>query len=319
MIAITCQHQNRRSYGQTKAGTLRYKCRDCGKSFTPSTELLGGMRIGLDRAAQIIEMLCEGMSIRSIVRLTDTHLQTITDLLVMVGERCEAFMADNIRGVQADDVQIDEIWQYVFCKARTAVEKKYIGDCGDSWCFTAVERTSKLLVTWHHGRRGQDDTDQFTRKLATATTGRFHLSSDGYGTYDRAVRWSLGQRVDYGQVIKIFGNEPGKDSARKYSPGRIVSSRREAVLGNPDMDRTCTSHVERLNGSIRHFTKRMARLTCAFSKRWDNHRAALALFFCHYNYCRKHRSLKGQTPAMAHGLTTEVWTVKELLQRVLST
>jgi hypothetical protein len=71
-----------------------------------------------------------------------------------------------------------------------------------------------------------------------------------------------------------------------------------------------------MNGSIRHFTKRMARLTCAFSKRWDNHRAALALFFCHYNWCRKHRSLKGMTPAMAHGLSTEVWTVKDLLTRI---
>lgn len=92
--------------------------------------------------------------------------------------------------------------------------------------------------------------------------------------------------------------------------------KRTAVMGRPEMDRTCTSHVERLNGSIRTFVKRMGRLTYCFSKRWDNQKAALALFFAHYNFCRKHRSLKGQTPAMAHGLATEVWSVRELLQKV---
>ena len=62
----------------------------------------------------------------------------------------------------------------------------------------------------------------------------------------------------------------------------------------------------------------MARLTYCFSKRWDNHRAALAILFCHYNYCRKHSALKGLTPAMAHGLTAHAWTVKEMLQNVVA-
>ena len=315
MIASSCSHEKKHVHGKNKAGATRYKCALCGKTFTESTNLLGGMRIGLDRAEQIIGMLCEGMSVSAVARLTDTDPHTIIDLMVMVGERCEAYMIENIRGVHVDDVQCDEIWQYIYCKSATAAEKKYVGGCGDSWCWTAIERHTKLLVTWHHGRRTMEDSGSFMRKLAVATTGRFHLSTDGYATYEPTVAWHLGQRVDYGQIIKVFGGT-SKDEQRKYSPAKIIGTKRSAVLGKPDMGRTCTSHSERMNGSIRNFVKRMGRLTYCFSKRWDNHRAALGLFFAHYNYCRAHRSLKGQTPAMAHGLTTEVWSVQDLIRAV---
>lgn len=315
VIAIVCQHENRKVHGKTTSGATRYKCKDCGKTFTESTELFDGMRIGLDRAAQIIELICEGMSLRSVSRVTDTDVQTIIDLMVLVGERCEAYSDDVIRGIHVDDVQVDEIWQYVYCKQATAVQKKYVGGCGDSWCWTAIERNTKLLVTWHHGRRTMEDSGTFMRKLAVATAGRFHLSTDAYATYEPTVAWHLGQRVDYGQIIKIFGGT-SKDEQRKYSPAKIIGSKRSAVLGRPERDQICTSHAERMNGSIRHFCKRMARLTYCFSKRWDNHRAALALMFAHYNFCRKHRSLKGMSPAMAHGIATEVWTVRTLLEKI---
>jgi hypothetical protein len=144
--------------------------------------------------------------------------------------------------------------------------------------------------------------------------GHFQLSSDGWQSYPLAVRWHLGGRVDHGRVLKVFGSDPAKDSARKYSPGTIIGCKREGILGLPWMDRICTSHAERANGTIRHFVKRMTRLTCAFSKRWDNHRAALGLFFAFYNWCRVHRSLRGKTPAMATGLTDHVWTTRELIK-----
>ncbi len=310
MIVSVCQHTAYKKVGETKAGAQRYRCKACGKSWTDSTDLLDGMRIGLDRAAQIVTLLCEGMSVRAASRITDTSKTTILDLLVLIGERCEAFMAENIRGIQVGDIQCDEIWQYIFCKNATAEQRKYVGGCGDSWCWTAIERNTKLMLTWHHGRRSLNDSDAFMRKLAVATTGRFHLSSDAYGTYEQSVRWNLGQRVDYGQVVKIFGRT-NKEDQRKYSPAKIIGCSRRVVSGEPELRQTSTSHVERMNGSIRNFTKRMARLTYCFSKRWANHRAALALFFC-----RKHRSLKGRTPAMANGLSTEVWTVKELLTRI---
>lgn len=212
MIAATCQHENRKVHGKTPKGDTRYKCKDCGKTFTADTTILGGMRIGLDRACQIIEMLCEGMAVRAVARITDTHIQTILDLLAYVGERCAAWEAETIKDIHVDDVQVDEIWGYVYCKAATAERRKIVGGCGDCWCFTAIERTTKLMVAWHMGRRTLKDTEHFTYKLSKATIGHFQLSSDGWQAYPLAVRWHLGGRVDHGRVIKIFGSDPAKDS-----------------------------------------------------------------------------------------------------------
>jgi IS1 family transposase len=225
-------------------------------------------------------------------------------------------MQENIKHVHVDDVQVDEIWQFVYCKKATARANKIVGGCGDCYTFTAIERNTKLLVAWHMGRRDESHTNQFCRKLANATLGRFHLTSDGWSPYPMAVWEHLGERVDYGMLVKIF-REPSQEDRRKYSPSRIVGSKRQRIIGIPERAKICTSHVERMNGSIRTFVKRMGRLTYCFSKRWSNHRAALGLFFAHYNYCRAHKTLRGQTPAMAHGLTNRVWTVRELLETVV--
>jgi IS1 family transposase len=278
---------------------------------------MDGMRIGLDRAAKIVAMLCEGMSIRATSRLTETDKGTIIELLSMLGERCDAYMQANIKGVHVEDIQCDELWSFVLCKAATARRLKYVGGCGDCYCFTAIERSTKLVVAWHMGKRNEKHTNMFIRKLANATTARFHLSTDGWTAYPMAVWEHLNERVDYGMIVKIF-REGSSEERRKYSPAKIIEAHRSRVYGIPEGPRICTSHVERLNGTIRNFTKRMGRLTYAFSKKWDNHRAALAVFFAHYNYCRTHRSLNGETPAMAHGLTNHTWTVRELLEKVLA-
>jgi transposase-like protein/IS1 family transposase len=318
VIVASCQHENRRTNGKTKSGAIRYRCRDCGKSWTESTATLGGMRIGLDQAAKVIEMLCEGVSVRATARMTGISLPTILDLLLAVGERCEAYMQENIKGVFVSDLQCDEIWQFVFCKRATAKRMKYVGGCGDSFCFTAIDRQTKLLVAWHMGRREEKHCDQFISKVEAATYGHFHISTDGSKSYPPKIKKYLGHRVDHGVMIKIFGRHLERDFST-YSPAKIKDVVRAPMHGDMyQHDQICTSHVERHNGSIRNFCKRMARLTYCFSKRWGNHRAALALFFCHYNYCRKHKSLRGLTPAMAHGLSTEVWTVRQMIERVMS-
>jgi transposase-like protein/IS1 family transposase len=316
VIVATCEHKNRMKWGKTKAGTPRFRCKDCGKMLTESTESLGGMRIGLDKAAQVIELLVEGMSVLATVRITGVSKRTILDLLLYVGQQCEVYMQENIKNVFVGDVQVDEIWQYVFCKNRTAKEKKYVGGCGDAYTFTAIDRTTKLLVTWHMGRRNESHTDTFIRKLEAATYGHFHVSSDGWKSYPHTIKRHLGNRVDHGVMTKVYGRSINYPHSA-YSPARIIGAYKSPRHGDPyQQDRICTSHVERMNGSIRLFCKRMSRLTYAFSKRWDNHRAALAVMFCHYNYCRKHKSLKGMTPAMAHGLSTEVWSVRKMLETV---
>ena len=169
VIVATCQHENRRTNGKTSTGATRYRCKDCGKSWTEGTATLGGMRIGLDRAAQIIQMLCDGVSVSATARATGTDAHTILDLLTYVGPKCQEYMTQNIKGVFVGDLQCDEIWQFVLCKCATAKREKMVGGCGDSFCFTAIDRQTKLLVAWHMGRRTKQHTDQFIRKLEAAT------------------------------------------------------------------------------------------------------------------------------------------------------
>jgi IS1 family transposase len=276
------------------------------------------MRLGLDKAASVIEMLCEGVSVRATSRITGVAKHTILDLLVYVGTRCDAYMAENIKGVFCDEIQVDELWSFVLCKAATAKRQNMVGGCGDNYCFTAIDRTTKLLVCWHMGKRTEKHTDLFIRKLDAATHGHFHISSDGWKSYPQTIKRYLGNRVDHGVMTKVYG-KPINYPYSAYSPARIIGAYKTPMHGDEyQQDRICTSHVERMNGSIRTFCKRMARLTYCFSKKWDNHRAALALMFCHYNYCRTHKTLKGLTPAMAHGIATHVWTVRELIENAVA-
>jgi transposase-like protein/IS1 family transposase len=316
MIATACKHEKVQKNGTTSSGAIRYRCALCGKSWTDSTFALNGLRIGLDKAAQIVEMLCEGTSVSATARILKTSKRVVLDVLVLFGDRCEKFMAERIKGVFVGDVQVDEIWQFILCKNATAKALNMVGGCGDSYCFTAIDRQTKLLICWHMGRRTEPHTDQFIAKLEAATFGHFHISSDGWRSYPPIIKRRLGHRVDHGVMQKIYGRNTYEDQ-RRYSPARIIGSARTPMHGTPyQQEQICTSHVERMNGSIRCFCKRMARLTYCFSKKWTNHRAALGLFFAHYNFCRKHKTLKGLTPAMAHGIATHVWTVRELLDNV---
>jgi len=316
MIVSACQHEHFKKNGTHKSGAIRYRCTLCGKSWTAFTQAFDGMRIGIDLAVRIVSMLVEGVSVRATARLTHTDPHTVIDLCNMIGQRCEQYMAANIKDVHVDEVQVDEIWQFIYCKNFTSKQNKIVGGAGDSYCFTAIERHTKLLICWHLGRRNENDTVEFCRKLNDATAGAFSLSSDGWASYPFAVRQKIGNRVDYAQIIKSY-KDPSREERRRYSPPPIIKTEKQWIMGNPDMDRVCTSHCERMNGTIRNFTKRMGRLTYCFSKRWGNHRAALGLFFMHYNFCRKHRSLGKITPAMAHGLEYRVWTVREMIEKVM--
>jgi len=170
---------------------------------------------------------------------------------------------------------------------------------------------SALILAWHVGQRTYDDTVAFTDKIAHATKGSFQISTDGFKAYQDAVVMSLGvQRVSFAQLIKIY-RSPVMDEAR-YSPAECTGAKKEAIMGAPDMDRVSTSYIERHNLSVRMENRRFTRLTNAFSKRWANHRAALALYFAYYNFCRMHKTLRC-TPAMAAGIVEHVWTLKDLL------
>jgi hypothetical protein len=106
---------------------------------------------------------------------------------------------------------------------------------------------------------------------------------------------------------------PTAEEQRRYSPAHVVEAIATEVYGDPNPDRICTSQIERQNGSLRQWCKRLTRLTYAFSKKWDHLKAALVLHFAYYNFCRKRASLKGAAPAMKAGITDRAWELKKLL------
>lgn len=318
MIAFNrdfCQHAHTKKFGKDRKGNQRYRCLDCGKTWIEyQPRPIGDMRIPMDKAVMVLKMLIEGSSVRVTERITGVSKPTILALLVLVGERCRLFWNERMKDIPATDVQVDEIWSFVGMKEKTREHKEKSEDVGDAWCFTGMERDTRLLLTWHLGKRTPEDCRWFTDKLAVATSGKFQVTTDGYKPYCIAIVESLARRrVDFAQLIKIYGTTPGE--AGKYSPGQIKGTRIRTMLGNPDKSRVCTSHAERQNLNIRTFVRRLTRLTNGFSKKWDNHESALALFFVHYNFVRIHGTLK-TTPAVAAGLASKPWTVEEMLHEL---
>ncbi len=231
--------------------------------------------------------------------------------MVLVGNRCKNFLESFAGRMNVKDIQADEVWGFVSMKERTR-SKKYPGqlEVGDAYCFVALERYTKMVIAWHLGRRSSEDAHEFSGKLGAATQGRFQVTTDGFTPYRTAIPANMPQ-ADFAQLVKQYAT---KDD-HKYSPGEVTGTVKTPCCGNPDESRICTSHVERSNLSLRMSIRRMTRLTNAFSKKWSNHEAALSLWFCFYNFCRPHQTLK-QTPAMEAGLTDHVWNLGELLIEV---
>jgi transposase-like protein/IS1 family transposase len=297
----------------------RYRCNKCKRTFSEEHEKaprpqgpLGHMRISLDKAETCLKLMLEGMSIRSIQRITGLHQETILDLLVLAGQKAERIMNEKIKGLTVKDVEADEIWAFVKMKRNTCI-RKGISDpqLGDSFTFVGIERNTKLVLAWHLGDRDTVNTEAFTEKLNYATSGNFQITTDGFAPYTDAIRYSLGTRVSYAQLIKVY-RKLDPEGERKYSPPEVVETITKYIIGHADPRRICTSIVERGNLSIRMSVRRLTRLTNAFSKKWENLYAMMSLYFCWYNFCRIHSSIRC-TPAMESGITGHVWTLRELL------
>lgn len=312
MTCHNCQAACKR-FGRHRNGLQRFRCRSCRKTFTEEHEKpLDEMRLAPDRAITALQLLLEGMSVRSVERVTEIHRDTILKLLVLTGERCQQLMRERIQNLNVTDVQADEIWGYVFKKEghKWDHEKETEG-IGDAYCFVGIERETKLVLAWHLGKRDAANTDKFVHKLALATSRqRYQLTTDGWKAYVRAVEMFLPGRVHFAQLVKVYG--ASREGEQRYSPAEVVDAVPCIVSGNPDRDKICTSHIERQNLSIRMGMRRMTRLTNGFSKKWENLEAAYSLWFAYYNFCRRHQTLR-VTPAMEQGLTDHQWTVRELV------
>ncbi|MGI8962728.1 MAG: IS1 family transposase [Bryobacteraceae bacterium] len=249
------------------------------------------MRLPVAKAEMVLKLMVEGMSIRSIERLTEVHRDTIMRLLVLAGERCEILLGETVQNIRAKDVEVDEVWTYIRKKEnKKTPEEADDAGIGDAYTFVAIERNTKLVLAWHLGRRTRISTMHFMGKLRKALNPMhwFQLTSDGFRPYVEAVKYQLGRRVDFAQLVKVYAT--AREGEQRYSPGDVIETIPTPIFGNPDPDRICTSHVERQNLTMRMQIRRLTRLTNAFSKKWENLRAALALHFAWYNFVRVHRT-----------------------------
>ncbi len=311
MTCHSCRIEAKK-FGKHRNGLQRFRCNQCSKTFTePHERPLDDMRLPMAKAEMILKLLVEGVSVRSIERLTEVHRDTILRLLVLVGERCEKLMGRLIVNVKVRDVSADEIWSFIFKKEKR-LQPGDDPNFGDAYCFVAIERHSKLILNFALGKRDQATTDIFIEGLRHATAAQpFQMTTDGFPAYPFSIETTLSDRVAFAQLIKVYRATP--EGERRYSPAEVVSTEVVPVIGQPDPKRICTSHVERQNLTMRMQIRRFTRLTNGFSKKWENHWAALALWFAYYNFCRIHSTIR-VTPAMEAGITTRIWEVRELLE-----
>jgi IS1 family transposase len=274
-------------------------------------------KLSLEDRARILHLLCEGMSIRAITRLTGASKNTVAKLLVDAGKACMAYHDQFVRRVKASKIQVDEIWTFTYAKqAHVRAAKAAPEGAGDTWTWTAIDADTKLIVSWLVGSRDADSALDFMHDLRSRLRNRVQLTSDGLNTYLDAVEGAFGDDVDYAQLVKIYG-EPryaaGPD--RRYSPGECCGARKRRVTGNPDPKEVCTSFVERQNLTMRMRMRRFTRLTNAFSKKVENHAYAVALHMMYYNFVRLHQSLR-VTPAMAAGVSDRLWEIGDIVALV---
>jgi transposase-like protein/IS1 family transposase len=310
---VTC-HNCRiecKRHGRDRKGNQRYQCKQCSKTFQVARpKPLEGMYTDLAAAEMVLKLLLEGCSVSSTERLTGVHHGTILKLLVLAGEKCERIMAAKIRNVEVRDVECDEVWAFIG-KKQKRVRPEDDQNLGDAYTFVAIERNTKLVLNIALGKRDQATTDIFIEGLRHATRGNFQVTTDGFTPYRSAISNTLEDRADFAQLIKVY--RAATEGEGRYSPAEVAKTEVVPVMGQPDPERICTSIVERSNLSTRMSVRRFTRLTNAFSKKWENHWAAIACWFAFYNFCRIHKSLR-VTPAMAAGIADHVWSVRELLE-----
>lgn len=267
-----------------------------------------------EKQVQVIAALAEGSSIRSVERMTGIHRDTVMRLGVKVGTACEQILSEKMNGLNSSRVEVDEIWGFVGAKDR-AIRCEGAVQYGSVWTFVAIDADTKVVPCYKVGKRDAATANAFVDDLSLRLKNRIQLSADGLGVYVDAVKKSFdSDGVDFGQIVKTFSGPAADRSAEaRYSPGAVVKVEKGIVFGAPDTDLISTAYVEKQNHTMRMHVRRLSRLTNAFSKKFENFKAAIGLHFAYYNFVKRHGTLR-MTPAMAAGITNDFWTVADLVE-----
>ena len=271
-------------------------------------------RLPLSKRVQIIGCLTEGMSLRATARLVDVSLNTVTKLLVDVGIACELYQVQTLKNLSCKRIQCDEIWSFVGAKeANTPPNMRGKLQRGDVYTWVALDSDSKLVISWLVGTRGAAYASAFMKDVASRLAHRVQLTTDGHKGYLSAVEGAFGIDVDYAMLQKLYAGsgDSSNNPTHRYSPGKCIGAIKGTVTGNPDQEHVSTSYVERQNLTMRMHMRRFTRLTNAFSKKVENHAAAVGLHYMFYNFAKIHKTHR-VTPAMQAGISDRVWSLEDI-------
>jgi IS1 family transposase len=269
-------------------------------------------RLGDATRSQIVKCLVDGNSIRATVRITGAAKNTVTKLLVELGAKCAEYQDRVFVNLNCRRVQMDECWAFCYAKAKNVTPEIAAKNpfAGDVWTWAAIDADSKLIPSWIIGPRDGVTARLFVSDLAGRLADRIQLTSDGLNVYLQAVERAFRGEVDYAQLVKIYGET--SEGQKRYSPAECIGCERKPVVGYPDPEHVSTSYIERANLTLRMGMRRFTRLTNGFSKKIENHSAAVALHMMYYNFVRIHQTLK-VTPAMAAGVTSKLWEIADIV------
>ncbi len=264
-----------------------------------------------EEQVRVVACLVEGNSLRATVRMTGVHRTTIQKLLVELGAACSAYQDKVFRNLTCKRIQCDEIWSFVYAKDKNVTEQTKYSGAGSVWTWVALDADTKLVPCWFVGGRDAGAAYHFMHDLQGRLAHRVQLTTDGHKPYLTAIEDAFGADIDFATLVKIYGNEQQPGEIR-YSPAQCMGARKAVISGAPDHRHISTSFTERQNLTMRMQMRRFTRLTNAFSKKIENHEAAIALHYMHYNFARVHQTLRC-TPAMEAGVSDHVWTIREIV------
>ena len=267
-------------------------------------------RLNKEQRTKIIAALVEGNSLRATARMCDVVFNTVLKLVPQIGAACGEYQNRAFRNLTCKRIQCDEIWSFCYAKAKNVPsDKQGQFGFGDVWTWTAIDADTKLVPSWCVGTRDAGTAFEFMHDLAGRLANRVQLTTDGHRVYLTAVESAFGSEIDYAMLVNVYSSDGAVDT--KYSPAQCVDCQSVAITGRPDPKHVSTSFVERQNLTMRMNMRRFTRLTNGFSKKVENHAAAVALHYMHYNFCRVHKTLR-VTPAMEAGIADHVWGVEEI-------
>jgi IS1 family transposase len=263
---------------------------------------------------QVLQALCEGVSMRATSRLAGVSYNSVCALLAEAGPVCEAFHDEKVRNVQSRRIQCDEIWSFCYAKAKNvATAKAAPPEAGDLWTWLGLDADTKLIVGYLCGGRDGGYAYEFMQDVASRLANRIQMTTDGHKAYLEAVEGAFGADIDYAMLVKQYGEPVG--ALGRYSPGECIGAIPHRVEGRPDPKHISTSYVERQNLNLRMGIRRFTRLTNEFSKSADAHYNMMSLYVVFHNFCRDHKTLR-MTPAEAAGLVTSAMTVGDIVDMI---